>query len=311
MPKLVAGLALWFAAHATAQERLVNSFEGEIVWEGGTPEDLNVELVQGNMMQDKAMVNPDGRFHFRAIREGQYELRVLTRTGDVLRRDFLVIHEPSNAHVIQLPPNLVTRSASGTVSAKALARVIPKDARKAFARAAKAAEKREFRTAIAQLRRAVEICPDYLEAWNNLGVRYMHADQYEAAFQAFDTALRIDPDAALAHANVAVALVTLRRFAEAEAAARRALQLDPSLLHASYALGLSWAGRGECRSDAIRHLQEAAQRFPHAHLAAAQMLACQGNSDAATDEVRAYLRVASPAQRPPAEAFLQRLTSPR
>lgn len=307
--KTLMWLALLAAGEVSGQERTV-SYEGQIVWEGGRPEELAVELVQSTMIQDKTMVNRDGQFQFRSVREGQYELRIVTRMGDVVRRDFVTVREPLGPIFIELPPRTTTRS-GGTISAKALARVIPKAAREHFVRADKAAKKQRFPEAIAHLREAVAIFPEYLEAWNNLGVRYMHLRQFDDAVNAFGTALRIEPGAALARANLAIVLVTMQRYAEAETEAREALQLDPSLLQASYALGLSWAGRGDCRSDAIRHLQEASEKFPRAHLAAAHLLACQGNAGAASEEVRAWLRVATPDQRPVGEAFLQRLAGPR
>jgi Flp pilus assembly protein TadD len=301
-------LILIFAAVLSAGESIVNSFEGEIVWAGGKPHDLVVELLQQGRVCERVFVAADGRFVFRNLTAGQYELRVLSRRGETIKQDFISIHEPSTPHVVRLPPIPSGHRSGGVVSVKALARAVPKTARKAYISGTKAVEKGDFGAAFAHLRRAVELYPDYVEAWNNLGVRYMHAGDINAAVEAFQTAVKVDADAALVQANLGIALVRLKRFDEAERAARHALQVDPSLVQATYVVGITAAVRGECRPETIQDLQTAAQRFPRAHLAAAQMLVCAGRREAAADEIRSWLRVAKADERPVAESFLRQLT---
>ena len=50
---------------------------------------------------------------------------------------------------------------------------------------------------------SVEIEPDYTEAWNNLGITFADLEQYDRAVDAFECALRLDPNFSDAHQNLA------------------------------------------------------------------------------------------------------------
>jgi TolB-like protein len=92
------------------------------------------------------------------------------------------------------------------------------------------------------------------------------------AVQEFEKAITLDPDYAVAHAELAIAILLLRRFlygdlTASEAAARaaphveRAMALDPTLAEAHAAAGnLSWVQ--ENRQEALRHFSRAIQINP-------------------------------------------------
>jgi Flp pilus assembly protein TadD len=95
------------------------------------------------------------------------------------------------------------------------------------------------------LRKALEIDPDYMEAHNNLGVRYMALHRFEDAAAEFRGATELDPAAEKAFANLAGALLLLGRDTEAEAAARRAVALDGTSVQGRYVLGRVLAAEGK------------------------------------------------------------------
>ncbi len=116
--------------------------------------------------------------------------------------------------------------------------------------------------AVSYYRRAVEILPDYPDAWNNLGVAYkdkgdmqaaigayrraiaLHAGyenahfnlgqaydllgEYNRAVNAYQTAIRLNPDYVEAHSNLGTIYANRGRLKEAEALWKRALELDPN-----------------------------------------------------------------------------------
>jgi arylsulfatase A-like enzyme/Flp pilus assembly protein TadD len=142
--------------------------------------------------------------------------------------------------------------------------------------------------------------PDYVDAYNSLGVVYSRQGRHAQARAAFTKVLDIDPTSATAHENLGVdaiatgdlttavgelqqaldldarlasahnvlAAVYLRQKRPADAVAewRRALELDPRMYDALYNLGtvLYWSGR---RDEARPYLQRFAGEAPPARYA--------------------------------------------
>lgn len=75
---------------------------------------------------------------------------------------------------------------------------------------------------------AVDIAPDYAEAWNNLGSLLAELGQFDDAVKAFDEALRLVPGYADAHYALADVLDQAGRHAEAREHWNACLRLDPT-----------------------------------------------------------------------------------
>ena len=84
----------------------------------------------------------------------------------------------------------------------------------------------------------------------------MELDQYDLAVDWLSTAIRVNPNHFRAHANLGVALQTLRRYDEAVAAYRAALALNPddAATHANLGRSLLSLGRDP---EGLRSLQTA------------------------------------------------------
>ncbi len=65
----------------------------------------------------------------------------------------------------------------------------------------KVAQKGLWREAIFQWKKAVEIDPGYAAAWNNLAIAYEHEGQFESARDAYERALKLDPNNTFIHQN--------------------------------------------------------------------------------------------------------------
>jgi tetratricopeptide (TPR) repeat protein len=81
--------------------------------------------------------------------------------------------------------------------------------------------------AIVRFEQAVEIDPEYVEAWNNLGGVYADVGLWEEAIRAACTALELAPDYADPHYNLAEAYAASSRYGDARLHANRYLQHDP------------------------------------------------------------------------------------
>ncbi len=112
---------------------------------------------------------------------------------------------------------------------------------------------------------------DSAELWNNLGGLDMARDDYAAAARDFERALKIDPKASYALANLAQAYSQLGRTQEAEATFRRALDADPGDADAADRLGLLLAKQD--RFDEAKALFQKAIENKRDHASAINNLA--------------------------------------
>ena len=100
--------------------------------------------------------------------------------------------------------------------------------------------------AIRHYDRAIEIAPDYFEAFNNRGNALNDHKRPEDAVASFDRAIALKPDYAEAWMNRGIALRRLKRLEEALASADKAIALDPACAEAYNNRGniLGALGRG-------------------------------------------------------------------
>ncbi len=86
-------------------------------------------------------------------------------------------------------------------------------------------------------RRALDLDPEFKEAWTNLGLAVLAQRRPEEALLCQREALRLDPDSADAHNNLGMAHYAQGHIAEAENCFRAALRLCPDHANATLNLG--------------------------------------------------------------------------
>jgi|GEM_PF-517263 len=103
----------------------------------------------------------------------------------------------------------------------------------------------QFDAAIAAFDAAIRLDPDDALAHYNLGRVYYLQDQMEQAAAAFEKAIQIDPEMAEAHTNLGAVYRAQGRVEEAIAACETAIQLDPNDDMAYYNLALAYSDQGQ------------------------------------------------------------------
>lgn len=168
----------------------------------------------------------------------------------------------------------------------------PEAARKAYEKGVAAMNAGKVRTAQKNFERAVEIYPEYAQAWSDLGDIYQKQSMAKEAREAFERGSNADPkyirpyvqlarlalgesrmadaleittralalrqtDVAAIYYYHAVASYNLKQYDAAEQAARHALDADTDheIPRAEYLLGLALAAKGD-RDRAVQHLQK-------------------------------------------------------
>jgi cytochrome c-type biogenesis protein CcmH/NrfG len=122
------------------------------------------------------------------------------------------------------------------------------------------------------LKRAIEIYPDYADAWNNLGAHYHMIGDYEQSIRSFTKVTELNPDFYVGWMNLGSSLLATSRFQEAAEANAMALSLDPTDPIANSQLGRSYYylhDYGEAKKFFKRALEldPASADLPHLFLA--------------------------------------------
>ncbi len=270
---------------------------------------LTVEVtdMETHMAAGQSMVGADGRFQIANLRPGSYQLSVTNGTGGVIEQQFVTVSGTVDFVTVRLREAKRERPVSGTVSASRLGHKIPSKAQKEFNKAAEASKKDDSNTAIEHLKRAIEIDPDFMEAYNNLGARYLRTNQPQEAAAQLERALQLDSSSSQAHSNLGIAYMMLRRFADAEREAREAVKLDSTSNMARYVLGISLAVQNREPKEAVQNLDAAARDLPKARLTAAEVLVREGQRNEAAAELRKYLETGQQENRDLVQAWLTEL----
>lgn len=190
-------------------------------------------------------------------------------------------------------PQDFSRSASAyTVSARELS--IPKNARKAFFRGNQDLVVRDWGGSVAEFQRAIDAFPGYYEAYDKMGNAELDLGRGADAEAAFRKAIvlsagRYPPP----HSGLGLALCRWKRFDEAEASARRGVELDPSYAAGHFALAwILYAGDRlpEAREQARQAAREKPD-FAEAYLLLAQIEMRQHDSGALVEDLDEYLKL--------------------
>ncbi|MBF0602713.1 MAG: tetratricopeptide repeat protein [Nitrospirae bacterium] len=157
-------------------------------------------------------------------------------------------------------------------------------------------------------RQAIQISPEYIDAWFNLGNLYHALGHGKQAEEAFRHILRIQPDHAQTHNNLGIVLNQQGQLEHAEASLRRALHLKADYAEAHNNLGvvLNRQNRFEEAQNAFRlavhhnpmyaeaydnigHLLVLLKRYEPAELAFMEVLRIHPNHAEATNNLGSVL----------------------
>ena len=121
-----------------------------------------------------------------------------------------------------------------------------------------------------ELREALRLQPDLVQARFSLGTALYLSGDIESAIETYHTVIRQEPDLAHAHLHLGIALMVVHDWAGAQAALRTAVSLQPDSIPGHYNLGLVRDRMGD-RRGAIESYREALRLRPdhaeaHYHL---------------------------------------------
>jgi tetratricopeptide (TPR) repeat protein len=116
----------------------------------------------------------------------------------------------------------------------------------------------KFHEAVSAFGKAIQLKPDYTEAYNNRGITFKDLGRHQEALNDFEMAIQLKPDYAEAYNNMGNALMDLGRHQEALDDHEKAIHLKPDYAEA-------YNNRGNALNDLGRH-QEALNDYDKAIL---------------------------------------------
>lgn len=114
---------------------------------------------------------------------------------------------------------------------------------------------------LSQLEKAIEIDPFLSKAWTHKGWVYDKLEQYEDAIDCYDTAIKIDPKYSANYNNKGLALERLERYEEAIEAYDKSIELNPDYAGAYHNRAVAYKTIGKIER-AVENYQKALELNP-------------------------------------------------
>ena len=205
-----------------------------------------------------------GTFAFRDVPAGDYRMHVYGGSGELLQEEIVRIGTTNSVISVQLPKRESTRPSGERVSVRQLQNPPHRKAVGYFVAAQKYSEAGQFEKAAAELEKAIRLSPDYAVAHTNLAAQHLRLQRFQQAIDESNIAMEIASPNVRDLCNRALGEWGLERYPEAIASAEEALRLNGNWPTAHFIRGSLLAMNPETRPEGIRHLERVADQMPAA-----------------------------------------------
>lgn len=196
----------------------------------------------------------------------------------------------------------------GTVSVEALK--IPGAAIKEMQKFFKDFDAGKLEDSIKHVSKAIEIYPEWPAAHHNLGQTYARIGEYDKALAEFQNATELDTQQVRSWLGMSKVYFLQKKYAEGEAAARRALEIDPVNSDARYFLGRNLVNKGQATPEAIELLKKSKEQYTAARLVLANVYLKRGSVRDAVEELQGYVARPDAEGKEKVQCMIRKLTEP-
>jgi tetratricopeptide (TPR) repeat protein len=278
-----------------------NAITGTILLPNGQRLQRRVTIRLQTMTKGDRVTTTDeyGKFAFRGLINGEYQIIIDKEKEFEPYRQSVDIRQfrgtPPQVYNLNIRLNAKEeiKPKPGVLNAE-LANV-PERALAHFNTATEQAKKNEHQAAIEELKLAIKEYPTFMLALNELGVQYLKLNQPQNADEAFQAALKIDPDAFPALINRGIANVMMERYGEAVPILRKALKKNDQSAVGHYFLGQALANLGlfnDAEKELLASLTLGKEEMKEAHRILAIIYSARGDKKQAADHLEEYLKLA-------------------
>ena len=232
----------------------------------GMASNLTVEAYNSatRMRVGQTLVSVTGYFDLDALPHGNYELRLVGPSGQILQTQSVNLNAPMQVVDFEIPKQDESKPATGAVDLSQLGHRPDARAVRILQKALKAVAKDDHKEAIELLQKTIEADPNLAEAHLNLATQYAAIGDAARSLEEGETAARLAPGNWLARLNLAIALFRVRRLPDAEIEARAAARLDPANTKVAFLTGVILAGEGKVTPETLSYLKKAYADYPQA-----------------------------------------------
>lgn len=310
-------LVLFSAVFAQAQSGIDmtgtggrHSISGRLIYPSGQRADtrLTVRLESPGQGDVTVLSDVNGNFSFRQLKAGNYT--VIVDGGDYFEtqreqvyiepatiapkttQGVVPLSRPFTVQIYLRPKQGVPQTKPGVLNA-ALA-TVPKAAVELYEKGMEAAARNETDQAIDQLKRAVDLYPNFGLALNELGVLYMKKGELDKAEDVLMRVIRISPEAAEPSLNYGICLLQRKRFPEAETQLRDAMKKNEHAFTAHLYLGITlihFKKYTEAESELRKSVALGGPKARTAHYYLGGLYWQTGSFQQAADELEMYLKL--------------------
>lgn len=283
----------------------MNSIIGTVFAPSGRPLERRVRVRLQTMTRGDRVftTNENGAFAFRGLPTGSYTVMIdketdykpFTASVDV--RQFR--GGPAQVYTLNIRLEFKDREVVKPAVLNAEFANVPKKALDHYNTALEQAKQGDRAGAIEQLKLAIAEHPSFTQAFNELGVQYLKLNRLAEADEAFQGALKIDPESFPALINRGIANVMLKRYGEAVPILRNALKKDEQSAVGHYFLGQSLANLGlfeQAEKELLTALRLGKEEMKEAHRILAIIYSSRGDNKKAAEELETYLKLAPDTQ---------------
>jgi tetratricopeptide (TPR) repeat protein len=277
-----------------------NTISGSILLSNGQKAEHRISIRLQSMTRGDRLTTSDeyGNFVFRGLPSGDYTI-VIDKEKDF--ESFV-----QSVSIVQprgMPPQNYLLSVrliakAGTVGPPAVINAelakVPRRALDMFNRAQELSKQGDHGAAIQELENAISEYPEFMLAYNELGVQYMKLNDYPKADEALQSALKLNPKALMPLQNRGVVLFTLKRYADAEKVLREVVKMKSDSAVGHYFLGQSVAYLGnfdEAEKELLKATELGGKEMKEAHRLLAIIYSSRKDNAKTVSELETYLQL--------------------
>ena len=276
--RLVQSVVLLFVIFgATAAAQAQNNSITGLVFDAQNRQpvgDLYVELLDSiGFTLARARIDSSGRFIFRGLRSGNFQVKILTFGTNYKEeiQDVSLISIPLGngrfstdaAYVdiyLRLDPSKINIGSGGAATV-VFVQEIPDDAKKLYKKGVKQLEDKKDE-GLDTLKQAIEIFPTYYDALNRLGTEYMLRRKYQEAAPYLIKSIEINERSFSSFYALGIVSYNLKNLTLAAEALRAATIINPQSINAYtfYGMVLRIDGQYEQAEKALLHAKTLAEK---------------------------------------------------